>query len=112
MPEPQQWREHPPPDEAWKPPTGRSIQEARTEQDHAAGGRERRRTQLGRGRTALASVELKRFAKNRRIYAYLRWQRGGRTVNRYLGEVTGQTRKDNLIQAWNQARDAGLVESD
>lgn len=112
VPEPAQWRERAPPDAAWKPRAGRSIEEARTEQDHAAGGRERRRVPIGQGAIAHGSVELKRFPKTRRIYAYLRWQQGGRTMNRYLGEVTAHRRAENLAEAWRIAQNSGLVEGE
>lgn len=110
MPEPQQWRDGTPPDEAWKPPPGRAVSEARAEQDRAAGGHERRLIRLSDKATeALASVELKRPPNSRRIYAYLRWSQEGRTINRYLGEVTATTRSQALAQGWEHARKRGLA---
>lgn len=112
MPEPEHWRAKAPPDEAWKPPRGRAVHQARAEQDQAAGGRERRRIHVGDGRRgALASVELKRPPNSRRVYAYLRWAEKGRTINRYLGEVTANTRARALAQGWEHARNRGLAKT-
>jgi DNA mismatch endonuclease, patch repair protein len=99
--EPRQWAAQTPTDESWKPPAGRSIAAARAEQDLAAGGRENRLVRVAGGH-AHASVELKRL--QRRVYAYLRYAEGGRTVNQYLGEAPGRNRHERLCVAWRLAR--------
>jgi DNA mismatch endonuclease (patch repair protein) len=66
---------------------------------------------LADGRTAAASVELKALPKSRRVYGYLRHSDGRRTVNRYIGQVTGTTRAEALRDAWRQAREKGLLDS-
>lgn len=103
------WKERPPPARAWKgrPGLGRAARTA--EQDRAAGGRDQRLVDLGDGRTARASVELKVLPKTRRIRAYLRWSDGGRSPERYLGEVSETTRTRNLMAAWRMAFEQGLV---
>lgn len=110
MAEPSRWRSERPPDEAWKAPAGRSLGEARQEQDEAAGGRAARRVERldGKG-TALASVELKLMSDSRRVYAYLRWHEEGATQARYLGEATADSRADALAKAWREARERGLI---
>ena len=85
------------------------MAEARAEQDQAAGGREARRVDLGDGKTALASIELKLLPKGRRVYAYLRFTRDGKTVNEYLGEATAIDRPTALIRGFDLARTKGLL---
>jgi len=83
--------------------------ERSAEQDRAAGGHKRREIRLGEGRWATASVELKRLPKGRRVYGYLRYADGGRTVNRYIGEVTAESRQSALKRAWGLAHEKGLT---
>ncbi len=95
-----------PPERAYKARKG-TVPSA--EQDRAAGGRHRRMVDLGDGRTARASVALKLYPKTRRIRAVLRWSQGGKSPERYLGEVDHETRAANLAEAWTRARAAGLL---
>jgi DNA mismatch endonuclease (patch repair protein) len=94
---------------AWKGRKGRSRQAIAAEQDHAAGGRDRRLVSLGDGRVARASVELKVLPRTRRIRAYLRWSDNGRSPTRYLGEVEHATRSANLAEGWRLAWAKGLL---
>ena len=98
-----------PDDEDWQPQSGLTRGERSAEQDRAAGSNERRRVQLENGRWSTASVELKRLPKGRRVYGYLRYSDGGRTVNRYIGEVTAESRSAALKRAWDRAHEKGLV---
>ena len=102
------WSDARPDDAAWRAPAGRTREEGRREQDAAAGSRPARQLALPDGRTAMASVELKQLG--RRLYAYLRHQDGGRTVVRYVGQVTATTREENLTAAWSEARRRGLLD--
>ncbi|MEV6363199.1 very short patch repair endonuclease [Nocardia asteroides] len=79
------------------------------EQDRAAGGRHHRSVDLGDGNFARASVSLRVYRRTRRIRAYLRWSQDGKSVERYICEVTLNSRRDNLVQAWRQAHEQGLV---
>jgi DNA mismatch endonuclease (patch repair protein) len=80
------------------------------EQDQAAGGRERRQVQLGGGKTALGSIELKQpWKRGGRTYAYLRYSDRGRTVNRYVGSATAATRQEALRLGWQAAHAKGLL---
>lgn len=101
--EPMRWKDKPPPDRAWKGKPGLSRSARTAEQDRAAGGRDRRYIDLGEGRQALASVELKLLPNTRRIRAYLRWSDRGKTGTAYLGEVAEMTRARNLATAWRLA---------
>jgi len=107
--EPRRWKDKPPPARAWKGKPGLDRATRTAEQDRAAGGRDRRLIDLGDGRTARASVELKVLPKTRRIRAYLRWSDGGKSPEVYLGEVCETTRAHNLTVAWNLAFEQGLV---
>ena len=73
----------------------------------AAGGRGRRFVWLDQDRVALGSVLFRRL-KGRRIYAYLRWNQAGRVRERYVGEVDGATRAENLAEAWRLVTERGL----
>jgi DNA mismatch endonuclease (patch repair protein) len=79
------------------------------EQDRAAGGRSRRVVAVGEGRYARASIELKLYRRTRRIRAYLRWSQEGKTQAKYVCEVDHSTRRENLAEAWRQAKRKGLV---
>ncbi|MFE3317552.1 very short patch repair endonuclease [Nocardia sp. NPDC059195] len=79
------------------------------EQDRAAGGRNHRNVDLGDGRFARGSIYLRVYRRTRRIRAYLRWSRDGKSEERYICEVTHDSRKDNLIQAWREAHSQKLV---
>ncbi|GAA3860716.1 hypothetical protein GCM10022243_28540 [Saccharothrix violaceirubra] len=103
------WKQGPLADEAWRPPTGLSRVERMAEQNSAAGGAAARLKVLADGRTAHASVALRRQPNGRRVYAYLRWSVDGRTRERYVCEVDRSTRADNLTVAWLAAHDAGLL---
>jgi DNA mismatch endonuclease (patch repair protein) len=102
------WNATAPSTHAWKPKLGASPA---AEQDVAAGGHDRRVVRLSDGRTALGSVALRVFPNSRRIRAYLRWSDRGQTREQYLGEVTGETRGENLRSAWDLAREKELIVS-
>ncbi|WP_308407162.1 very short patch repair endonuclease [Streptomyces sp. APSN-46.1] len=103
------WKHDCPPDRAWRGRPGRSREVLAAEQDRAAGGRHRRSVDLGDGRFARASVELKVLPATRRIRAYLRWSDGGKSPARYLGQVEHGTRGANLAAAWKMAWEKGLL---
>lgn len=111
MVDPPQWLppDEIPSDEAWKPPPDLSRSQRAAEQDTAAGGRDRRIVHFKDGRTATASVELKRLPRSRRVYGYLRYSSQGRTVNRYIGDTTAHTRLEALEKAWCLAHHKGLL---
>lgn len=106
------WKDSRPPDTAWKPAQGLSQAQRVIEQDTAAGGREARRVRLPGGRRGHASIALRLLRKGRRVYAYLRWSDGGKTYERYVGEVDRDTRAANLTQAWHTVRHKGLLDTE
>lgn len=102
------WKDKPPPSRAWKG-RARTRQGRAAEQDRAAGGRSLRYIDLGDGRHACASIELKVYTKTRRIRAYLRWSDKGKSPAVYVGEVDRDTRAENLAAAWEAAKSRGLL---
>ena len=100
------WKGSAPNPRAWKRASGVSPA---LEQDEAAGGHDRRVVPLDDGRIALGSVALRVFPNSRRIRAYLRWSDKGRTREKYLGEVDGESRLANLLRAWMLAREQGVA---
>jgi DNA mismatch endonuclease, patch repair protein len=105
----QRWANEPPPPTAWRGRKGRSRRAASTEQDRAAGGSDQRWVDLGDGRRARASIELKLLPRTRRIRAYLRWSDKGRSPARYVGETHHATRAENLAEGWRLAHAKGLL---
>ncbi|WP_348529500.1 very short patch repair endonuclease [Nocardia brasiliensis] len=103
------WNDQSPADRAWKcpPNLGRAARSA--EQDRAAGGRANRLVGLDDGHVSLASVELKVYAKTRRIRAYVRWSDHGKYPTKYVGEVDRRTRRQNLAQGWREVIDRELL---
>lgn len=103
------WNDRLPPDRAWRCRPGLSRAARAAEQDRAAGGHHNRLVDLGDGRISSASVELKVYAKTRRIRAYIRWSDHGKYPTKYIGEVDGRTRRQNLAQAWDLAKSRQLI---
>lgn len=109
MPSP--WNETMPADSAWRSETGMTPVARANEQDAAAGGRTARELLLTGGRIALASIALRLYRRSRRIRAYLRWSDVGRTSEIYLGEVSRETRAENLRQGWEIVHARNLTNS-
>ncbi len=101
------WKDRLPPERAYRRRAGAAA--PAVEQDRAAGGRNRRNVDLGGGRLARASITLRLYRSTRRIRAYLRWSQDGKTEERYVCEVESDSRKQNLVEAWRQARAKGLL---
>ena len=107
------WRREIPDEQAWKPDASRgrrSAADVAWEQDRAAGGRHARLVVLPDGREVRASIELKRQAKRRRIYANLRYSCDGKTKVKYVGEVTRATREENLREAWEIVHQKEIID--
>jgi len=43
------------------------------------------------------------------VYAYLRWNAGGRTVSKYLGAVSANSLSEGLLAAWADAEARGFT---
>jgi len=103
------WGPPKPLSEVWKIPQGSHADHA-AEQDFAAGGRKARKVRLPNGRSATASIALKKLPKSRRVYAYMRYSLDRRTITRYVGEATEPTRLKALKRAWKLAHSKGLLD--
>lgn len=99
------WKRTPVGDDQWRPLPHATKQFLSDEQDTAAGGRDQRAI-IGT-ESALGRVILQ--VKYHRVYAELRWQVCGRRYSRYLGEVTAPSRAQNLVAAWQLAKQQGLT---
>jgi DNA mismatch endonuclease, patch repair protein len=99
------WNERKPAERSWKPDSGLDRSARSAEQDDAAGGRACRFTSDG----ALASIALRVQPRSRRIYAYLRWSSNGKTKEKFVREVNCDLRRENLVQAWIQAKSDRMV---
>lgn len=103
------WRVERIEDADWRAPARISRAQRAQEQDDAAGSRQARLLPMVAGRQAAASVALRMPQPGRRVYGYLRWNAGGRTNERYIGEVVGQNRSDLLRDGWRQVTERGLL---
>ena len=104
-----EWASHEPDSELTRSPPSRAERIA--EQDAAAGGRERRQVHLPDGGLATASVSLSKTKNGRRIYAYVRYKTGGKTVQRYAGDTSPATsRRDALAAGWRLVHEKGLLD--
>ena len=102
------WAAERPDPDSWRAPRGRPMSAAVAEQDRTAGGAQHRIILLPDGRQATGSVELK-CPGGRRVYAYLRYMRDGKTVAAYIGEAPGDSRENRLAAAWDLVRRRGLT---
>lgn len=82
------------------------------EQDAAAGGAECRKLRLEDGTIVVASVAARRYAKTpTKCYGYLQFKAHGKTVTKYIGNVTAGSREESLRLGWELLRLRKLVES-
>ena len=82
------------------------------EQDEAAGGPERRELRLADGTVVTVSVAARRYAKTpNHSYGYLQFKAHGKTVTKYIGRVTAESRAESLRLGWELLRSRKLVES-
>lgn len=101
------WNPDIPSERAYKRQKGAAAPSA--EQDHAAGGRNRRMIAVSDSKFARASICLRLYRRTRRIRAYLRWSEEGVTKEHYVCEVNQSTRHANLSAAWRCAWEMGLL---
>lgn len=80
------------------------------EQDIAAGGASNRRVVLADGAVVTASVAIQLFKRSHQHWAYLRFKNEGKTVRRYIGNVTSDSREQSLTLGWALVRQKSIVE--
>lgn len=83
------------------------------EQDEAAGDPKRRELRLADGTVVIASIAVRRFASNspHQQYGYLQFKVAGKTVTKYVGRVTAESRSESLRIGWALVRTRKLAES-
>lgn len=82
------------------------------EQDEAAGGPKRRQLRLSDGTLVMASVAARRYTRTpEQCYAYLQFKAGGKTVTKYIGKVTSDSRAKSLRLGWKLVRARKLAEA-
>ena len=82
------------------------------EQDDAAGGPERRELRLADETIVMASVAARRYARTpNQCYGYLQFKAHGKTVTKYIGRVTAESRAESLRLGWELLRSRKLAES-
>ena len=67
------------------------------EQDEAAGGPERRELRLADGTVVTASVAARHYSRSHQLYGYLQFKAHGKTVTKYIGRVTAESRAESLL---------------
>jgi hypothetical protein len=82
------------------------------EQDQAAGGKECRELRLGDGTVVTASIAIRTFIKTpNQSYGYLQFKVLGKTVTKYVGRVTADTRAASLRIGWAMVRQRKLAQA-
>jgi len=80
------------------------------EQDLASGGRDQRDLQVQVDSVVTASVSVRQFkASPNQRYAYLQFKYEGKTVTKYIGRVTAESRAESLRIGWALLRKRKLV---
>lgn len=88
------------------------MTDGKREQDDAAGGPARRELRLADGTIVMASVAARRYARTpNQCYGYLQFKAHGKTVTKYIGRVTAESRAESLRMGWELLRSRKLVES-
>ena len=80
------------------------------EQDTAAGGLAQRQLRLNDGVIVVASISVRSFKRSHQLYGYLQFKRDKKTVTRYVGNVTAETKLEALVIGWRKLREMHLVE--
>ncbi|MGE0106578.1 MAG: hypothetical protein AB7S53_06365 [Thiomonas sp.] len=84
----------------------------RQEQDLAAGGPARRELRLTDGTVVVASVAARRYRRTpNQCYGYLQFKAHGKTVTKYIGRVTAETKEESLRLGWDLLHTRNLAEA-
>lgn len=87
------------------------MTDGQREQDKAAGGPERRELRLTDGTVVTASVAVRSFPRSHQLYGYLQFKTHRKTVTKYIGRVSAESRSESLRLGWELLRARKLVES-
>jgi len=88
------------------------MRQGQREQDEASGGRQYRELRLEDGTVVVVSVAARRYARTPdQSYGYLQFKTNGKTVTKYIGRVTAESRAESLRMGWELLRSRKLAES-
>ena len=88
------------------------MKRVQNEQDTAAGGEDFRRLLIEEGKVAIASVAVRIYARTpNRSYGYLQFKAHGKTVTKYIGSVTANTKDESLRIGWELLRQRNIAEA-
>jgi hypothetical protein len=80
-------------------------------QDAAAGGSHKRYIVIHDGSVVRATVAVRQFSSTpHQQYAYLQFKHYGKTITKYIGRVTSNTKEEALLKGWKLLIERGLVE--
>ena len=81
------------------------------EQDKAAGGAMRRQLRVEDGAIVVASVSVRTFKKSKQLYGYLQFKLDNKTVTRYIGNVSADSKFESISKGWRAVRKMRLAEA-
>jgi hypothetical protein len=81
------------------------------EQNKAAGGAHRRLLLTQDASTVIASTSIRSFTKSKQLYAYLQFKLNGKTITRYIGNVSAADKATSLGIAWETVRKKRIAEA-
>jgi hypothetical protein len=88
------------------------VRASRALQDAAAGGAAYRHLLLPEFKLVTVSVAVRKFWNTpHQQWAYLQFKADGRTVTRYIGKVTAETKEEAVRIGWAKLRERKLVEA-
>ncbi len=80
-------------------------------QDVAAGGPKKRRLFLADGTEVIASISVRSYKNTTQQYGYLQFKYWGKTVTRYVGKVTADSKLSSLRLGWALVRTKQTAEA-
>jgi hypothetical protein len=80
-------------------------------QDKAAGGATRRQLRVEDGAIVVASVSVRSFKRSKQLYGYLQFKLDNKTVTRYIGNVSADSKFESLAKGWRTVRTRRIAEA-
>jgi hypothetical protein len=82
------------------------------EQDEVTGGEAYRQLRLNDGTIVLVSVSVRKFLKSpSKRYAYMQFKSSRKTVTKYVGAVTADSKLNSLVLGWRLLRQRKIAEA-
>ncbi|WP_411834008.1 hypothetical protein [Pseudoxanthomonas mexicana] len=80
-------------------------------QDKAAGGAKRRQLRVEDGAIVVASVSVRAFKRSKQLYGYLQFKLNNKTVTRYIGNVSSDSKLESISKGWRAVRKMRIAET-